>query len=240
MDSRQQPPRFKYPSALPLPDHAKHNQTTLPAPRYPAEFPDPGQIPSFSSPDPHRPPKPTSRLHFSRIATGHPPRSPSGALGSITSLPSCATLSNATIPSSAASRCRRYSCSVAFSRLRSIDQTHLYQPSARWIYQCLVSRRYLSYSLVAIIPFHSAWTEPSWCVTRVREPNPSSDPDVSESQTKHAYRTAAGRRVQQTWRLLPVANISFFPRQPCPNPRRMHSPFPHVLHLTLPRRHWSR
>lgn len=144
---------------------------------------------------------------------------------------------------------------VAVAVLRSPHQTHFYQPSARQIYQSLSSRRDATY------PFSSRDNSIPWLsmdstlLAHYTPPRGSSaisnapsrrERRASESQTKHAYRTAAGRRVQQPWRLPPVASIrrphQLLPRQPWTNPVvcTLPSPTSFLPPATLPRRHWPR
>lgn len=140
--------------STPSPDHAKHCQTIPPSPSH---FLDPRQIPSFPSPDLHRPSKPTSRCHFSRAATGRIHRSPSGALGSITSLPSCAT--HSTLPSrpARASRSTLYSCSwPSLSSAAHIRHISTSLRLARSINPSPAAGTLLTLSLLAIIPFHGS------------------------------------------------------------------------------------
>ena len=182
--------------STPSPDHAKHSQTIPPSPSH---FLDPRQIPSFPSPDLHRPSRPTSRCHFSRAATGRIHRSPSGALGSITSLPSCAT--HSTLPSrpARASRSTLYSCSwPSLSSAAHIRHISTSLRLARSINPSPAAGTLLTLSLLAIIPFHgSPWTAPSWRTTRLREArarSPTLHPDASDERASLRPNTRTEQR----------------------------------------------
>ncbi|KAM5543675.1 hypothetical protein V8D89_002926 [Ganoderma adspersum] len=210
MDSSQQPPRFKYPPPLPSPDHAKHSQTIPPSPLFRAK----------------------SRLFPPQIPIGRPSRQAASIFRALLLAASSLSLGGPRVdnvssilrdplergqPVLRGLAIQTLLMLVPSALLRSSHQTHFYQPSApvhsdRYIYQSQVSRRYSLHSCRDnSIPWLSVDSAVLAHYTRPRTRSPTLHPDASESQTKHAYRTAAGRRVQQPWRLppVPVALISF-------------------------------